>query len=512
MILPLSRRAFILAAASLAGPALADAPLTALRPMARPGSVPPAAVPAPAAAPQASPGAADYITQARLGGTVGFVVADARTGLVLEQGNADVAQPPASVAKAMTTLYALDSLGAGYRFATRLIGTGPVTDGVLNGDLVLAGGGDPVLNTDHLADMAARLKQAGVRRVTGALRVWAGALPAIHEIDPAQMAHLDYNPAVGGLNLNFNRVYFEWSRTGGPTNGRYTVTMDARTDRVRPVVSTSRMAVIDRDLPVYTYTQTDGVDDWTVARSALGRNGSRWLPVRNPGLYAGDVFRSLARAQGIELGAAELAETLPAGTELVRLLSEPLADILQDMLKFSTNLTAEALGLSASAQRGGRPRDLAASARMMSDWAGSALGVGCQFVDHSGLNDASRISADNMVRMLVAAVGAVGGAGQLRGLMKDIVLTDAQGDALRNPPATVVAKTGTLNFVSALAGYIATAGGADLCFAIFCADPARREIALQSAEEIPDGARDWNHRAKRLQQELLQRWAAVYAG
>ena len=497
-----TRRAILLGATAFAGAALADAPLTALRPLARPE------LNSPAIAALSRPRAADFVVQAQLGGSVGYVVADARTGLVLERGNAAVPLPPASVAKTMTTLYALDALGAGYRFSTRLIGTGSVADGVLNGDLILAGGGDPVLNTDHLATMAERLKQAGVRRVTGAFKVWGGALPAIHEIDPAQMQHLDYNPSIGGLNLNFNRVYFEWARTGGPTNGRYTISMDARTDLVRPTVSSSRMTVIDRDLPVYTYAATDGVDDWTVARSALGREGSRWLPVRNPALYAGDVFRSLALAQGIELAPAVSIEALPDGAELVRLLSDPLSDIIQDMLKYSTNLTAETLGLSATVQRGGRPRDLATSAGLMSDWAATALGVRCQFVDHSGLNDASSISAEQMVKTLIAAAPA----GQLRGLLKDIVLTDTEGDALANPPATVVAKTGTLNFVSALAGYIRTTGGADLCFAIFCADPSSRSLALQSDEEVPEGARDWNHRAKRLQQELLQRWSAVYAG
>ena len=490
----LTRRAIMLGAASFAGVALADAPLTALRPLAR--GLPPA--------PEVRPGAIDYIVAARLGGTVGYVVADARTGLVLEQGNAAAPLPPASVAKAITSLYALAALGPGHRFATRLIGTGPVNDGVLNGDLILAGGGDPVLNTDHLSTMAERLKQAGVRSVRGAFKVWGGALPAIHEIDPNQMEHLDYNPAISGLNLNFNRVYFEWARSGG----QYNVSMDARTDLVRPSVSMARMRVVDRDVPVYTYSAAEGIDDWTVARSALGANGSRWLPVRQPALYAGDVFQSLARAQGIELGQARIVENLPAGAELVRVLSEPLDTIIKDMLKYSTNLTAETLGLSATVAHGEAPHSLADSAGSMSRWAASALHVDCSIVDHSGLGDASQISAGEMVKVLVAAQPA----GQLPPLLKNIVFTDAEGEALANPTATVMAKTGTLNFVSALAGYVQTANGADLAFAVFCADPASRRAALDSADEVPDGVRDWNHRAKRLQQELLQRWSVVYAG
>ena len=55
--------------------------------------------------------------------------------------------------------------------------------GVVQGDLVLAGGGDPTLDTDTLADMARRLKAAGVREVRGQFKVWGGALPQLHQID-----------------------------------------------------------------------------------------------------------------------------------------------------------------------------------------------------------------------------------------------------------------------------------------------------------------------------------------
>ena len=136
-----------------AGPALANAPLRSLTPPARPVRVAGGAVAV----------AAELIRAAQLGGEVAYVVADAATGQVLEARRPDLPMPPASTAKVITSLYALDHLGAGYRFATRLIATGPVAGGIVQGDLVLAGGGDPTLNTDDLGDMAAALARAGVR-------------------------------------------------------------------------------------------------------------------------------------------------------------------------------------------------------------------------------------------------------------------------------------------------------------------------------------------------------------
>jgi len=476
---------------ALAGIAFADAPLTALRPQLRPAG--------PAAAPP-RPSVADLIAAANLDGTVGFVVADVATGRVIEQNAGAVPLPPASVTKAITALYALEALGPDFRFETRLIGAGPVRDRVLYGDLILAGDGDPVLNTDHLADLAALLRAAGVTAVRGGFRVWGGALPDLREIDPNQLDHLGYNPAISGLNLNFNRVHFEWSRR----SGRYDVTMDARTDRLRPDVHIARMRVVERALPVYTYADAQGVDDWTVASAALGESGARWLPVRNPATYAGDVFRTMAAAQGIELMPARQIASLPAGVVLARLQSDPLERLVRDMLLYSTNLTAEALGLTATHRRGGQRANLGVSAAEMNGWAKQSLQAEAAFVDHSGLSDVSRISAAQMVRALVAP-GSVAG---LRPLLKTIPLVDSEGEPLPNPQAVVVAKTGTLNFVSALAGYLRSGSGADLAFAIFTVDPERRARALSSADEVPEGARSWNARSRRLQQVLLQRWGA----
>ena len=491
--------------ASVAGAALAEAPLVALRPLARPGAgaVPPgrpvSREEAGLVVPQLAP-LAEVVAAAGLGGVTGVCVADMASGTILEELDGGLPLPPASVAKALTAMYARAALAPAFRFETRVVATGPVLQGVVQGDLVLAGGGDPVLVTDDLAELAGRLRAAGVRGVTGAFRVWGGALPYQARIDAGQLEHLGYNPSVGGLNLNFNRVHFEWT----PSGGGWQVAMDARSDRHRPPVNVARMEIVDRSVPVYSYADGGGVDRWTVARAALGDGGSRWLPVRYPALYAGEVFRSFAVAEGIDLPEPQEVTAAPIGEVIAGRQSPEIDRLLGDMLEFSTNITAEALGLAASQARGLRVGTLAESAAALNRWARESLGVEVALRDHSGLGDASRVAAREMVLAMVA------GGREIAPLMRQITLTDEEGEALRPQPGVVEAKTGTLNFVSCLAGTLRTARGADLAFAIFSAEPERRARAVAAGDEVPEGSRGWASRARRLQQVLLQRWATAY--
>ncbi len=488
-----------------AGAALAEAPLNSLRPLARDAAAPvtaPATSPIPRIAPRARATLEEIIAGANLDGTVGCVLVDAETGRVIEAADGAEALPPASVTKAVTALYALDALGGNHRFVTRVFAVGPITDGVLAGDLVLAGGGDPTLSADHLAELAEDVAAFGIRRVEGRFLCWRGALPYAEEIEPSQLDHLGYNPAVSGLNLNYNRVHFEWKRV----NGAWQTTMDARTEARVPPVRMASVRIVDRAAPVFA---NEGPDRWSVARSALGNGGSRWMPVRQPALYAGDVFRTLAREAGVDLPAAQVVDDLPEGRRQVgQHRSATLRLILNEMLLYSTNLTAEVCGLQATRAKLGRSLDIEASAAEMTRWLGETYGVECDFKDHSGLSDLNRISGAEMVKILLGD----GANGPLRPILRRIAMRDEEGNRLEDYPIEVRAKTGTLNFVSTLAGFIKTAEGKDLAFAIFCANLERRERGKASGAEIPEGASAWNGRAKRLQQRLLQRWGLIYRG
>lgn len=491
-----SRRAFLGGAlASVAGTsAFALAPEVSLRPLMRPGDL----------FRQAVPTVSDLLSEADLGGQVGFAVADAFTGEMLEVHHPLRGMPPASVAKAITCAYALDRLGPGHRFRTRLEADGAINNGRLEGDLWLVGSGDPVLDTNALATMASDLRELGLREVTGRLMVADGALPNVFEIDTSQPDHVGYNPAISGLNLNFNRVHFEWQRNGSG----YDISLDARSETLRPAVRTARMDVAERSVPVYTYAQVEGRDHWTVARGALGNSGARWLPVRKPTDYLVDVFQTLARSNGIVLNEVAYSNAVPPDAlVIVEHVSPPLDEMLRGMMRWSTNLTAEVMGLSATQAGGVQPESLSHSASEMNVWMRGRLGARqASFVDHSGLGDQSRVRPQDMTQALVSA----GGNGLLRRLMRDIPMRDANGSPMADHPIDVVAKTGTLNFVSTLAGYATTPGGRHLAFTVFCGDIDRRAALSEAERERPPGARTYNRRAKRLQQALIERWSALY--
>ena len=492
-----SKRGFIAGVLStLAYGADAAAVERSLRPRLRPGTLAEAANPVPS-------DLGRVIEAGKLSGAIGCAVADVATGDILESYGADIPLPPASVVKSLTALYALAHLGPAYRFSTRLVATGPIQNGVLTGDLILIGSGDPSLDTDHLAGLVSELTNTGLRSIKGRFIVDGSALPLAPQIDAEQPPHVAYNPGVSGLNLNYNRVYFGWEKNADG----YRIDMEARALRYRPAVKMARMQLKERGSPVYTYRDGGVWDEWTVSRSALSKEGARWLPVRKPDRYVGEIFQSLARAEGLRLPQPEFAKVVTQGVTLVSHESAPLADILQKMLKYSTNLTAETVGMAATKTRLGAAVPLAESAAHMSRWASERYGApGLSLVDHSGLSDRSRISAEAMVKTLVKARNLT----ELHGLLKDIKMRNSKGNLVQSAPTGFRAKTGTLNFVAGLGGYVTTAEGRELAFAIFSADTGRRALIPVAQRERPKGASGWNRRAKILQYKILNRWCRQY--
>lgn len=443
------------------------------------------------------------VKSAGLSGDKSIIVMDALNGNILEHYNASATLPPASVTKAATALYALTALGANTAFKTRVLATGPIKSGAIQGDLILEGSGDPRLDTDALVDLIDQLHGRGVRAVRGKFYVYAGALPYIPEIDKGQPDQVGYNSTLHGMNLNFNRVFFEWKKK---TNG-HTLSLSAKGEKYAPTVTGIKISSAVRNLPVYSYKSVQGKDTWSVAQSALGAGGNRWLPVRRPADYAGEVFRSLAMTKGITLPAHTVTEKRLSGTVLASWRSPSVYALTKAMIKYSTNMIAEVLGVHATLKNGKPASPLKASARSMTQWIRKIYGLKTvQFVDHSGLGGDSLISAREAAHLLVKAKWD----GVLRPLMKAIELRNARWQKDPVPGAKIVVKTGTLNFVSTLAGYIDCPNGRKLAFAILTADKVKRTRIPKHDREKPQGTKSWARTSRIMQHQLMRHWIQKY--
>ena len=130
---------------------------------------------------------------------------------------------------------------------------------------------------------------------------------------------------------------------------------------------------------------------------------------------------------------------------------------------------------------------LEASARHMTRWAKVRLGMqNSLFIDHSGLSAASRVTPNDMVGALQKALLIWP---EFPKLMKKIKPRDARGNLDRASGALILAKTGTLHYVSALAGYVTEGVVRPYAFAIFCQDLEQRQKLFASVRETSRNAR-----------------------
>jgi len=429
-------------------------------------------------------------------------------GTVIDAQAPDMALAPASVAKLVTAVYAFENLGPEHRFPTRLLASGAVSGGVLAGDLILSGQGDPELDTDRLEPLVAAARRAGIVQIEGRFLVDGGATFETPTIDPTQPVEAAYNPGFSALNLNFNRVRLRW--TGGQGQDRLSVTAEA--ERLAPEVELVTARADRVGSAVFRHAISDVGEAWEIERAALSNRGSRWLPVKRPSIYAGDAFRAVAKGHGLSLPQPERGAAGAGALLVAEVNSRPVGEILPDMLRFSTNLTAEALGVAASRASGAAPATLRESGAVMSDWAASfaALPPDADVPDlrnHSGLSADSRITPRQVVQFLFAAAQRpLRGApahdalpGPLAAMLNDVPIADATE---RDVPdgVLVLAKTGTMDYIRGLAGFLRGPKGRRYAFAILSNDLAQRDGASRGID------RAWMRRAVWFERALLRSW------
>lgn len=408
--------------------------------------------------------------------TVGVVVADSASGSELYTRSATTAISPASNMKLLTSAAALDILGTGHRFDTAVYAPARPDAGGTVSRLYLRGNGDPTLRESDLTSLAAQVKAAGVRRVTGAVVGDGGFFDNdrynnhwnakdYNSSYAAQISGLTLSPSsalrVGTINITYKP---------GSKAGKKAVL------GVVPALAKGYVKLVNKTTTKKAGTgaaigvrRTNGTNTITVSgRVALKRaKATAVVTISNPARYAAHAFTRALRAAGVTVdGAATTGGTPKSRVALASDQSVPLSTIVRTLMKPSNNGMTEHLTktLGRVGDKAGTWK--AGSARVRS-WLATTQSVPAKvtIVDGSGLAHRNKLTARVVVRTLQYArtrdwfptfYDALPVAGNRDPAIGGTLSSRMVGTAAQN---NLRAKTGTLSGVTALSGYVTDATG-----------------------------------------------------
>ncbi len=425
---------------------------------------------------------------------VGVQVVSLETGEIVYSHGAEELLNPASNVKLFTGAAAVAKLGPEYRYETEFYTDAPIRGGKVR-TLYVRGKGDPTITTERLYGIVAELSRTGLKEISEIVidESWfdTDRVPAGYDQEKSDRA---YAAPPGAVSLNWNAVgiYVRPGEKPGdkaivevePPSDFFVIESEVRTDgRKGPRVSVGT-EVAPRD------------QQKIVARGAIGVNAptfNAWRKIDNPPMYFGQTLKQMLGMRGVKVkGRVRLATApIPRDARLLHVSqSETLDVIIKRLNKVSSNFVAEQLIKTLGAEVKGAPGTHAKGIEVVEEFLAREVGIarGTYVMRNgSGLNDANRFSASQVNRLLLysmatmptmpeflSSLGIAGKDGTLRWRFEG---SDAVG-RLR-------AKTGTLENVSALSGYVVAVGGEQFAFSIMANDyPGRAGPVVRGLDAI----------------------------
>jgi D-alanyl-D-alanine carboxypeptidase/D-alanyl-D-alanine-endopeptidase (penicillin-binding protein 4) len=374
------------------------------------------------------------------------------TGKPALRHQADVPMNPASLMKLLTTFAALDTLGPAFTWRTEVLATAPPENGVLSGDLILRGSGDPKLSYDRLWLLLRELRGRGVEKIRGDLVLDRSAFaPDAHNPSGFDAKPLrPYNVGADALLFNFATLHLTLIPDNGavrllaePLPAGFSIVNRLRTSEGKACGEwreqlTAQFApgqlTLSGDFP-----RVCGEKRWHLAG----------LP--NATLLHG-VFTRLWRELGGEFSGGVREGVTPANAFVLATSESPaLSELVRDINKFSNNVMAQQLYLKVGAGATASAEDNIRS------W---LVQKGLNFPElvienGSGLSRRNRISAASLARLLAAAWASP----VMPELMSSLPIAAIDGTTRKKYNGNGVAgqahlKTGSLEGVRGIAGYL----------------------------------------------------------
>jgi serine-type D-Ala-D-Ala carboxypeptidase/endopeptidase (penicillin-binding protein 4) len=388
---------------------------------------------------------------------------------------------PASNNKILTVAAALTKLGPGYRFKTSIWADGPVAGGVLEGNLIIDGFGDPSSSSrippkdpfPAFRSWAEKLKQQGIHAIAGDI---IGNGTAFEETEYGRGWEWDdlaegYAAPVSALQFNENLVELEISPNLKAEEFAFL--------KMTPIADS--LAVINRIVTAAAggaariEMQRSRSGPGITATGTIPQNGAaitHTVAVQTPIRYYLSALKQVLSEEGIDTSRCAIGERGSARPQTARLLwvhtSPPLSELTAPLLKMSLNLMAESLARALGLEF----RSEGSFSKGKEIVEESLLGMGISketysYADGSGLSRLNLASADALVRIL----GSLHRSPQFALFYEALPIAGVDGTLAARMKGTraeknVRAKTGTLAHVSALSGYVQTADKELLAFSI----------------------------------------------
>jgi D-alanyl-D-alanine carboxypeptidase/D-alanyl-D-alanine-endopeptidase (penicillin-binding protein 4) len=380
--------------------------------------------------------------------------------------NADVSVNPASTMKLITTYAALEMLGPTYQWKTEFFTDGTLSNGVLNGNLYLKGGGDPKLNMEKLWLLMRDLRANGVRQVTGDLILDRShfvqpQLPAFNDDGGDENAPFLVRP--DSLLVNLKALRFVTRNDSGKV--LVSVEPPIATIRIDNQVKALAGSKCSGDVRYNPVTQADGITVVVSGQLAEGCSSQTYLSLLDHATYAAGAVRAIWSELGGSIQGADRVGVVPKQARvLARAFSPDLVEIIRDINKYSNNTMAQQLFLSL----GERYRtdadgdDAKAAQRVIRQWLAKKGITASHLVmeNGSGLSRDERVSAREMATLLQAAWKSPYAAE----FMSSMPIVGMDGTMRKRLKRTAMSgeghiKTGTLNTVRAIAGFSRDSNG-----------------------------------------------------
>jgi serine-type D-Ala-D-Ala carboxypeptidase/endopeptidase (penicillin-binding protein 4) len=392
---------------------------------------------------------------------------------------------PASVSKLFTAYTALKKLKATSTFETVISVQGLVLDGRLAGDIFIKGGGDPSLVSERLWMLVNELTRSGIKKISGDIVADDTYFDQERTPDtrPSYLTDQAYNAPIGALSFNFNTttIYVKPAEKVGLPPVVYTDPENSYVDVVNQ--ATTGRADSKNTLQVKRTEFVKGdIGDTVLLRGSMPTDQKEmrfYRNIVNPSLYAAHMFKVFWEQRGLRLDGKIREGSVPAkARQVLRFESLPMWQIVWGMNKFSNNFVADQILKKVGAEVWGQPGTIDKGVKALED---ALEGIGIPrktytIIDGSGLTRKTRVTARQIVKVLASAASDLAIAPEFTASLG----VGGEDGTLRNRfPAeltrsTIRGKTGSLDGVNALAGYMETKDKENIAFAIILNDPGLR--------------------------------------